>query len=40
MKPQSNPTNPFTILERQNQAIGGIYEVNERRVMDYETPKL
>ena len=34
------PTNPFTILETQDQEIGAFYEVQERRERDFEAPKL
>ena len=36
----NNPTNPFTFLEPRNQEIGEIYVVQERRVTDFEAPKL
>ena len=34
------PTNPFTILEPQDQEIGELYVVQERRATDFEAPKL
>ena len=34
------PTNTFTVLEPQDQEIGECYVVQERRVTDFEAPKL
>ena len=34
------PTDPFTILEPQDQKIGEFYKVQERRSMGFKTPKL
>ena len=42
--PRSNyvglPTNPFTILEPQDQEIGQIYVAQERRATDFGAQKL
>ena len=34
------PTNPLTILEPQDQEIGELYAVQERRATDFEAKKL
>ena len=34
------PTNPFTILEPQDQEIGEFYVVQERHMTDFKAPKL
>ena len=36
----SYPTNPFTILETQDQGIGLIYVVQENRATDFDASKL
>ena len=38
--PKHNPTNPFTILEPHDQEIDEFYLVQERRVTNFEAPKL
>ena len=36
----SNPTGPFTILEAEDQEMGGVYVVQELRATYFEVPKL
>ena len=35
-----DPTNPFTMLEPQDQEIGEFYVLQERRATDFEASKL
>ena len=37
---RSFPTDPFTTLTLQDQEIGEVYVVQERRTTDFEAPKL
>ena len=34
------PTNPFTILQPQDQEIGELYVAQKHRATDFEAPKL
>ena len=36
----THPTNPFTILEPQDQEISEFYVVQERHTTDFKAPKL
>ena len=35
-----DPTNPFTILEPEDQGIGEFYVVQARRATDFKAPEL
>ena len=37
---KTSPTNPFTVLEPQDQEIGEFYVAQECRVTDFGAPKL